>query len=60
MDFDYFRIVAELLAEAKDQIKTFTQYAALPCMLALQKRLEGVESELKRQVQWSLREIGQV
>lgn len=60
VDFDYFRIVAELLAEAKEQMKYFLPYAALPHIVALRSRLEGVETELRRQVQWSLREIGQL
>lgn len=60
VDFDYFRIVAELLTDAKEQMKEFIPYAALPQIVALSDRLESSETELKRQVQWSLREMGQV
>lgn len=60
VDFDYFRIVSELLAETKEQIKFFEPYAALPYFVNLRKRLDGIETELKRQVHWELRELGQV
>jgi hypothetical protein len=60
VDFDYFRIVAELLAAAKVQMHNFDAYAALPNIVLLKTRLDGTETELKRQVQWSLREIGQL
>jgi hypothetical protein len=57
-EYDYYRAIAELLTDVQEQMSKFTQYVALPHIALIQKKIEAIESELRRQVQWSFREIG--
>ena len=57
-EFDYYRTVAEMLTDVKEQQKPFHAYGALPHIVQIAKKIEAIETELKRQVQWSCREIG--
>eukprot|EP01031_Cornospumella_fuschlensis_P037165 gene37165-45107_t len=59
-EYDYYRAVAELLTEAQAQMALFQQYVALPHIALIKKKIEAIESELRRQIQWSFREIGQL
>eukprot|EP01031_Cornospumella_fuschlensis_P037418 gene37418-45439_t len=59
-EYDYYRAVAELLTEAQAQMALFQQYVALPHVALIKKKIEAIESELRRQIQWSFREIGQL
>lgn len=57
-EFDYYRTVAEMLTDVKEQHAPFQAYGALPHIIQITKKIEAIETELKRQVQWSCREIG--
>lgn len=57
-EFDYYRTVAEMLTDVKEQQEPFHAYGALPHIVQIAKKIEAIETELKRQVQWSCREIG--
>lgn len=57
-EFDYYRTVAEMLTDVKEQQAPFESYGALPHIIQITKKIEAIETELKRQVQWSCREIG--
>lgn len=59
-EYDYYRAVAELLTEAQAQMAQFQQYVAMPHVALIKKKIEAIESELRRQIQWSFREIGQL
>ena len=56
--YDYYRIVADLLTDVKAQMSYFSAYAAVPQVILIQSKLDAIETELQRQVQWSCREIG--
>ena len=58
--YDYYRIVAELLTDVKTNLSYFVQFAALPHMVLIHTKIVAIETELQRQVQWSCREIGQI
>lgn len=53
-------MVAELLVDVKQAIAVFAPFSAVPIVILLNHRLADVETELKRQVQWAMREVGQV
>jgi hypothetical protein len=57
---DYYRIIAELLIDALKQMAWFDVYASIPHVKLLNEKLRAIQSEIKRQVQWSFREIGQL
>lgn len=56
--YDYYRIVADLLTDVKEQMANFQIYAAVPQVILIQAKITAIETELHRQVQWSCREIG--
>lgn len=55
--FDYYRIIADLLVDCQEQISFFDAYLAVPHIILIRRKLTAIESELRRQVQWSIREI---
>ena len=57
---DYYRVIAELLIDVQKQFAYFQAYGAIPQVQQMGEKLRAIESELKRQVQWSFREIGQL
>ena len=56
--FDYYNVVAELLEEIHTKIAIFQQFSSLPSVDSCKTKLLLIETELKKQVQWSLRELG--
>ncbi len=59
-EFDYFRILSEMYSNVLVQMTQFECYGALPHIKKIQARVSAIDLELKRKVQWSVREIGQV
>ena len=57
-EFDYYSTVADLLAEAHTQSNTFDSYAAVPHIAQINAKIAAIESELKRQLGWTFRELG--
>jgi hypothetical protein len=57
---DYYRIIAELLVDAQKQMSFFDVYGSIPHVILLNEKLRAIQSEIKRQVSWSFREIGQL
>lgn len=58
--FGYYRMIAELLEDVHKTIQFFDPFVAIPKIIELTRRLLAVETEVKRQVQWALREVGQL
>ena len=56
--YDYFRVVAELLEEIRGKLPRFQQFSSLPTVEDSGSKLKVIEVEVRRQVQWSLRELG--
>jgi hypothetical protein len=56
--YDYYRIVADLLTDVKEQMARFHEHAAVKQVMLIQDKIDAIETELQRQVQWSCREIG--
>lgn len=59
-EFDYYRIVADLMKEILEKYSQFHSYSAIPYVVGICDKVKAIETELKRQVQWSFREIGQL
>lgn len=59
-EYDYYRIVADLLIDVKEQTSLFISYRAIPYVSNIMIKVEAIENELRRQVQWSFREIGEL
>jgi hypothetical protein len=57
-EYDYFQVIAELLEDVHTQMAKFKQYSAIPHVEQIYAKVEAIESELKRQIQWAFREIG--
>lgn len=57
-EYDYFSIVADLLVDVQNQMSQFDVYVALPHIALIKRKVDAIESELRRQVQWIFREIG--
>jgi hypothetical protein len=57
-EYDYFQVIAELLEDVHDQMTQFKQYGAITQVELIYNKVEAIENELKRQIQWSFREIG--
>ncbi len=57
-EYDYFSVVADLLIEVQAQMIHFDPYVALPHIALIKRKVEAIEDELRRQVQWIFREIG--
>ena len=58
--YDYYRNVAEMLTDVKQQMAYFNAYAAIPHVMLVQSKISAIESELQRHIQWCCREIGQL
>lgn len=56
-EFDYYRTVSELLVDVQTQMSKFEAYLALPHVAIIKQKIIAIESELRRQIQWSFREI---
>ena len=56
--YDYYRIVADLLTDVQEQMARFKEHAAVQQVILIQDKIDAIETELQRQVQWSCREIG--
>lgn len=59
-EFDYYRVISELLSDVHLQMAEFEVFRAVPQMAKVHEKLDAIESELKRQIQWSFRELGQL
>ena len=59
-EYDYYQIVADLLNDVKEQSLEFKSYYATSYVILIQEKVITIENQLKRQVQWSFREIGQL
>lgn len=59
-EFDYWSSVAELLIDVQSQISYFDPYQAIPYIIEVREKLDFIETELRRQIQWNFREIGQL
>lgn len=57
-EFDYYSVIADLLVDVQNHMAKFKQYVAIPQISLISQKVNAIESELKRQVQWSFREIG--
>ncbi len=57
-EYDYYQVIAELLSEVHEQMKEFKQYSAIQHVEQIFKKVDAIETELKRQIQWCFREIG--
>jgi vacuolar protein sorting-associated protein 53 len=57
-EYDYYRIVADLLQEVLESKEQFVMFRAMPYVMAILEKVAAIELELKRQVQWTFREIG--
>ena len=58
--YDYYRNVAEMLADIKEKMSDFDVYGAIPHVLLVRSKIGAIENELKNHIQWSCREIGQL
>ena len=58
--YGYYRMVADLLTDVKEEIKYFDPFAAVPKVIELKAKVAIIEDELRRQLQWAMREIGEV
>ena len=56
--FDYYRTVADMLFNVKEQMATFDAYGAIPHVILIGSKLKAIEKELQNHIQWSCREIG--
>lgn len=56
--FDYYRTVADLLIDAQQQLALFEPFFAVPHVAIIRQKVNAIESELRRQIQWAFREIG--
>lgn len=59
-EFDYYRTIAELYEEIQEKVVQFAPYGAIPFLRSLTARVSSIETELKKQLQWTFREIGQL
>lgn len=59
-EFDYYRVISELLVDVQQQASFFEPYQAIPHVVAIRDKLQAIENELRRQIQWSFRELGQL
>lgn len=57
-EFDYYRIIAELLVDVQGQMARFDAYGAIPQVIAIRERISSIEYELRGKIQWIFREIG--
>lgn len=57
-EYDYFRVVAELLKDVQEQMTHFLPFVATPHIALILRKIQAIESELRRQIQWCFREIG--
>jgi hypothetical protein len=57
-EYDYYRVVAELLEDIHLKMTEFKPYSAIPYVQQVINKVEAIENELKRQILWSFREIG--
>jgi len=56
--FGYFSGVAELLTDVRKHVKKFEAYSSTPQLVSVSTRVQCIQSELERMVQWRVREIG--
>ena len=56
--FDYYRTVADMLFNVKEQMASFDAYGAIPHVRLIGSKLKAIEKELQNHIQWSCREIG--
>ena len=56
--FDYYRTVADMLFNVKEQMASFDAYGAIPHVILIGSKLKAIEKELQNHIQWSCREIG--
>ena len=59
-EYDYYRVISELLIDVQHQISYFDIYTSTPYIIQIRNKLNNIEYELKRQIQWNFREIGQL
>jgi hypothetical protein len=59
-EYEYYSIVADLLVDVLEQMEKFEKYIAIPQVAIVKEKIEAIQFELRRQVQWSFREIGQL
>ena len=59
-EYDYYRVISELLIDVQHQISYFDIYTSTPYIIKIRNKLNSIENELKRQIQWNFREIGQL
>eukprot|EP01039_Chlorochromonas_danica_P007510 gene7510-8307_t len=57
-EYDYFRVVAELLTDVQGQMERYKSFVATPHIGLIKRKVEAIENELRRQLQWCFREIG--
>lgn len=58
--YGYYRMVADMLVDVKEEMKYFAPFAAIPKVIELKEKVQIIEDELKRQIHWALREIGEL
>jgi hypothetical protein len=58
--YDYYRNVAEMLADIKEKMSHFDAYGAIPHVILIRSKINAIELELQKHIQWSCREIGQL
>lgn len=59
-EYDYYSVVADLLVDVLEQMEKFEKFIAVPQVAIVKEKVEAIQFELRRQVQWSFREIGQL
>jgi hypothetical protein len=59
-EFDYYSTIADLIKEVNDQLVFFESFSALPHITLILEKVRAIHSEVKRQVLWSFREIGEL
>jgi hypothetical protein len=59
-EFDYYSTIADLIGEVNTQLSFFESFSASPHIVLITEKVKAIQSEVKRQVQWSFREIGEL
>lgn len=57
-EYDYYSIVADLLTDALEQLSFFLPFGAIPHVVSIKSKIDALINDLKKQIQWSFREIG--
>lgn len=59
-EYDYYRIVADLFTDIIDKLNQFSIYRGIPYVQMIEEKISLIEVEIRRQVELSFREIGQL